>query len=157
MIEGLYNNIPALLIIGIIAYAALWIACNILYKLQANDILNFIHTSHTIGIFEPMLKFTPNFGNIKFRGFCGIILYLVLGIIDFFVELRLINGIFLAILMLGVFNSFTLLLCFIRALKAISTPAAQVYHDGRFLKGAYICLLIFRIVLFFAYMVIFLE
>lgn len=138
------------LICGIIPYFLLWILCNAAYKKQASDLLNVIHTG-TPGALDPMLKFTPHFGNIKFRGFVNLVVYIILGVIDYFVTVSWLNFIFSCIVFLNVFNSFTL----ITSLRKSFSFHESYKHSGRFLNRAYIYHFIFNIILYIAYIIIF--
>ena len=150
MFDCLYNNLFVFLTIGIVSYLSLFIACNCFYKSQATDLLNTIHSGMP-GVFDPMLRFTHNFGNIKFRGTIGLLIYIVLGVIDYFITSSVLNFIFSFIILIGAFNSFTLISSLNRSLKSHETA----YNDGRFLKRSYIALFIFRCILYITYILIF--
>lgn len=138
------------LLCGILPYLILWFLCNALYNKQASDLLNVIHNIPTLGVTDPMLKFTHNFGNIKFRGFINLLIYLLFGVIDYFTSISWLNFIFSVIILINVFNSFTL----ITAINKSLSIDEYCKRCGRFLKKCYIYHFIFNIILYVAYIII---
>lgn len=150
MFAFLYNNVAVFLIFGIFVYSVLWFLCNIFYKKQEEDLLNAVH-SGVAGVLDPMLRFTENYGNIKIRGFGSLLIYLVFGIVDLFVDAFWLNTIFSLFLLIGAFNGFTLLVSLSKSLSQND----YLNESGRFLKNAYISLFIYRVLLYIIYIFIF--
>lgn len=157
MLDFLYNNFIVAIIIGIVAWIGLYISCRRLFLKQKRQFLNAIRDISSFGMFEPMLKFTDNFGNVSFRGILSLIVYVLFGVIDFFVDVNIINFILSLLILFGVINGITLIISFNQAVKNQTDEITyeSTNKDARFLRGAYISLLVFRIVLYISYILIF--
>ena len=157
MLDFLYNNLIAAIVIGIVAWIGLYISCRKLFLNQKSQFMNAICDISSFGMFEPMLKFTDNFGNVSFRGFLSLIIYLLFGVIDFFIDVNIINSILSLLILFGVINGITLIISFNQAVKNQTDEITyeSTNKDARFLRDAYISLLVFRIVLYISYILIF--